>query len=269
MGKRVTGRFFRNHVLDHGIDSCSYLLTVDVDMTTLPGLPLHELGDGLRRCAVPAGSDTLRVLPWLDKTTLVLCDLFDPTTGDTVEVAPRQILGRQIAARSARRGTRSSVAPSWSSCSSATATRRRKRRGTRPHAAQRVCRGLPRAPDHSDEYLIRAIRNGVDNAGHPGGVLEGRGGLGQHEINLEYAEALEMADRHAIYKNTAKEIAGLDVAIRSRSWRSTTWSGPRLVVPHPLERVGYRRRHHPHARSRRAPRAMSDVFEAGSVGRSP
>ena len=38
---------------------------------------------------------------------------------------------------------------------------------------------------------------------------KGEAGLGQHEINLEYAEALEMADRHVIYKNAAKEIAGL------------------------------------------------------------
>ena len=60
-----------------------------------------------------------------------------------------------------------------------------------------------------DEYLIRAIRNGVDNAGIPVEFSKGEAGLGQHEINLEYAEALEMADRHAIYKNAAKEIAGL------------------------------------------------------------
>ncbi|HEX9260749.1 MAG TPA: glutamine synthetase, partial [Acidimicrobiales bacterium] len=34
--------------------------------------------------------------------------------------------------------------------------------------------------------------------------------LGQHEINLRYADALAMADRHAIYKNGAKEIAALN-----------------------------------------------------------
>ena len=38
---------------------------------------------------------------------------------------------------------------------------------------------------------------------------KGEAGLGQHEINLRYADALEMADRHVIYKNGAKEIAGL------------------------------------------------------------
>ena len=153
--------------------------------------------------------DTLRVLPWLDKTALVLCDLFDESTGDAVEVAPRQILRRQIA-RAARPGTRSSAGRSWSSSSSATATRRRQAAGyagLTPHSA--YVEDYHVLQTTRDEYLIRAIRNGVDNAGIPVEFSKGEAGLGQHEINLEYAEALEMADRHAIYKNAAKEIAGL------------------------------------------------------------
>jgi glutamine synthetase len=38
---------------------------------------------------------------------------------------------------------------------------------------------------------------------------KGEWGPGQAEINLTYAEALEMADQHAIYKNGVKEIAFL------------------------------------------------------------
>ena len=37
VGKRVTGRFFRDRVVADGIDACSYLLAVDVDMTPVPG----------------------------------------------------------------------------------------------------------------------------------------------------------------------------------------------------------------------------------------
>ncbi|HUV10118.1 MAG TPA: glutamine synthetase family protein, partial [Acidimicrobiia bacterium] len=59
-----------------------------------------------------------------------------------------------------------------------------------------------------DEYLIRAIRNGIDGAGIPVEFSKGEAGRGQHEINLRYAEALTMADNHTIYKNGAKEIAG-------------------------------------------------------------
>ena len=57
-----------------------------------------------------------------------------------------------------------------------------------------------------DEYVIRAIRNGLDNAGVPVEFSKGEAGRGQHEINLEYAAPVEMADRHVIYKNGAKEI---------------------------------------------------------------
>src|SRR4029077_20121223 len=58
-----------------------------------------------------------------------------------------------------------------------------------------------------DEYLIRDIRNGIDGAGVPVEFSKGEAGRGQHEINLVYANAVEMADRHVIYKNGVKEIA--------------------------------------------------------------
>ena len=45
---------------------------------------------------------------------------------------------------------------------------------------------------------------------------KGEWGPGQHEINLRYAEAREMADRHVIYKLAAKEIA-------ARTGRSLTF----------------------------------------------
>ena len=61
-----------------------------------------------------------------------------------------------------------------------------------------------------DEYLIRQFRNHMDAAGVPVEFSKGEFGRGQHEINLRYAEALEMADRHTIYKNGVKEIAALN-----------------------------------------------------------
>jgi glutamine synthetase len=48
----------------------------------------------------------------------------------------------------------------------------------------------------------------MDGAGVPIEFSKGEAGKGQHEINLAYSTAVEMADRHVIYKNGAKEIAG-------------------------------------------------------------
>jgi glutamine synthetase len=54
---------------------------------------------------------------------------------------------------------------------------------------------------------MRAIRNGLQGAGIPVENSKGEWGPGQEEINVRYAEALEMADRHVILKNGCKEIA--------------------------------------------------------------
>jgi glutamine synthetase len=54
---------------------------------------------------------------------------------------------------------------------------------------------------------MRAIRNGLQGAGIPVENSKGEWGPGQEEINVRYAEALEMADRHVILKNACKEIA--------------------------------------------------------------
>jgi len=58
------------------------------------------------------------------------------------------------------------------------------------------------------EDIVGAIRRGVDDSGIPVEFSKGEASPSQHEINLRYAGAMEMADRHVIYKLAAKEIAG-------------------------------------------------------------
>ena len=91
-----------------------------------------------------------------------------------------------------------------------------------------------------EEPLIRAIRNGMEGAGVPVETSKGEWGRGQEEINLEYAEAVEMADRTALYKHGAKEIAhalGCSVTFMAKydmaaagsscSSGAPSWVGPR------------------------------------------
>ncbi len=80
--------------------------------------------------------------------------------------------------------------------------------GLTPHSA--VIEDYHILQTTKDEYLIRQIRNAMDGAGVPVEFSKGEAGRGQHEINLCYSGALEMADRHTIYKNGAKEIAALN-----------------------------------------------------------
>ena len=208
IGKRVTGHFFCEHALADGIEACNYLLAVDVDMTPLPGYEYTSWEQGYGDFVCRPDLTTMRRIPWLEKTALVLCDL-ETADATPVEVSPRRILRRQI--------ERATALGYTINC------------GTelefylfRDSYEEAAAKGYANLDAHSaviedyhifqttrDEYLIRAMRNGMDDAGIPVEFSKGEAGRGQHEINLRYADALEMADRHVIYKNGVKEIAAL------------------------------------------------------------
>ncbi len=208
MGKRVTGTFFRDHVLADGVEACNYLLAVDVDMTPLPGYEFANWDKGYGDFACKPDPATMRLIPWLEKTALVLCDLLDENTGEPVEVSPRQILKRQI--------ERAAAAGYLVNCGSELEFYL-----FRESYEEAQAKGFGGLDYHSafiedyhilqttrDEYIIRAIRNGIQGAGIPVEFSKGEAGRGQHEINLRYADALTMADNHTVYKNGAKEISG-------------------------------------------------------------
>ena len=91
-----------------------------------------------------------------------------------------------------------------------------------------------------EEGVMRAIRKGLQGAGIPVENSKGEWGPGQEEINVRYADALEMADRHAILKNGVKEIAcGLGKAVTFMAkW---DFGARRLVEPHPRLALGFAR----------------------------
>src|SRR5690606_22921739 len=59
------------------------------------------------------------------------------------------------------------------------------------------------------EGVMREVRRKLQASGIPVENSKGEWGPGQEEINVRYAEALTMADRHVILKNAIKEIAHL------------------------------------------------------------
>ena len=95
VGKRVTAPFFFADVLEHGIDACDYLLAVDVDVQPLPGYRFASWESGYGDVRAVPDLDTLRLVPWLDRSAHVICDLSD-SQGADVEVSPRRVLRRQI-----------------------------------------------------------------------------------------------------------------------------------------------------------------------------
>jgi glutamine synthetase len=210
VGKRITAHYFRDHVEGDGVHMCNYLLAVDVDMTPVPGYTFANWDEGYGDVKAVPDMATLRTIPWLENTALVMCDLVDEHEGAPVAVSPRAILKHQIA-RAAAAGFAVKIGAELEFFlfkDSYEAAKAKRYHDLTPHSDWIEDYHILQTT--RDEYLIRQIRNGMDGAGVPVEFSKGEAGRGQHEINLEYADALEMADRHAIYKNGAKEIAALN-----------------------------------------------------------
>ena len=210
MGKRVTARTCRDLLHGERLHASNYLFTVDMDMDPQPGFALTDWERGFQDFSMVPDWATLRLVPWLDRTALVLCDAVAAHGDEPVEVSPRQILKRQIE-RAEAHGLqvfcgsevevfffRDSYRDAWEQMY----------RDLHPMSYYRTDYHLLHTA--KDEWLISQIRRGMDGARVPIESSKGEWGLGQHEINLVFAEALEMADRHAIYKHGIKEIAALD-----------------------------------------------------------
>ncbi|MBA3728391.1 MAG: glutamine synthetase [Actinobacteria bacterium] len=211
MGKRVTGDFFLNDVLDGegAVHACNYLLAVDMEMEPVPGYAYANWDTGYGDLKAVPDLSTLRLVPWLEKTALVICDVLDEETGEPIPVSPRQILKDQLrrageAGLTVKTGSELEFYLFKDSFDEAAAKRYQ---DLVPHSNYIMDYHILQTT--KDEYMIRRIRNAMDAAGVPVEFSKGEFGRGQQEINLRYAEALEMADRHSIYKNGVKEIAAL------------------------------------------------------------
>ena len=161
---------------------------------------------GYGNFVVKSDLSTLRRIPWLPATALVLGDCVDHH-GEEVPHAPRTIFKRQIERARAQGyvANMGSELEFYVFDESFEALREKRYRGAR--TAGWYIEDYHIFQTSKEEELIRAIRNALDEAGVPVEFSKGEFGPGQEEINLRYAEALEMADRHVIYKNAVKEIA--------------------------------------------------------------
>ena len=75
MGKRLHAPFFMSDIADHGAEGCYYLLTVDVDMTPVQGFEMASWDSGYGDFVFRPDMATIRRLPWLPGTALVIADL--------------------------------------------------------------------------------------------------------------------------------------------------------------------------------------------------
>ena len=96
LGKRLHGEFFVDEVdAGHPVEGCNYLLALEMEMDPVPGYELASWERGYGDFALKPDLGTLRRIPWLEATALVLCDV-DAHDGSPVAPSPRQVLRAQV-----------------------------------------------------------------------------------------------------------------------------------------------------------------------------
>jgi len=208
MGKRFQAEFFVEGAYKE-THSCNYLLATDMEMETVSGYKATSWEKGYGDYTMKPDLSTLRRIPWLEGTALVLCDMLDHHTHEEVPHSPRAILKKQVK-RLESLGMKAFMATELEfflfdqSYEAAQAS---------------GYRDLKLASAYNEDYhifqttkeedVMRAIRKGLQGAEIPVENSKGEASAGQEEINVRYADALTMADRHVIIKNGCKEIAFL------------------------------------------------------------
>ena len=206
LGKRHDAEMFLDETAAHGTHGCNYLLTTDMEMEPVAGYRFANWQQGYGDFHVVPDLSTLVVAAWLEKTALVLCDVKDES-GSYVNIAPRSLLRRQ---------TEATGELGFTSCAASELEYYLFQHSYR-QAADLDYRGLQPAGWYLEDYHIlqgtrtepftAAVRRHLKASGVPVETSKGEWGLGQHEVNVRYAEALQMADRHVIYKQCFKEVA--------------------------------------------------------------
>jgi glutamine synthetase len=206
MGKRLHAPFFVEEIEKHGAEGCYYLLTVDVDMNPVQGFQMASWDTGYGDFVFKPDMATLRRVPWLERTAMVVADL-EWQDGQPVVASPRQILRRQLE-RLAERGWTANIGSELEFIlfrDSYDAAREKRYHDLVPANPYNVDYSIFGTTVVED--VIRPIRLGMAAAGIRVEDSKGECNFGQHEVNFRYSDALSMADNHSIYKNGAKEIA--------------------------------------------------------------
>jgi glutamine synthetase len=225
MGKREHAAFFLEESAEHGLEGCNYLLALDMEMDPQPGYAMASWERGYGDFHLQPDFGTLRRIPWLPGTALVLCDVLWED-GSPVVASPRQVLREQV-----ERARAAGFEPMFGTELEFYLLKESYAEAHAKHFRE-LTPSVPYILDYHvlattyDEPLIRQIRNGMVGAGIRVESSKGEAWPGQHEINFRFGDAVRAADEHVVYKNGAKEIAALNgCSITFMAKPDHTWIG--------------------------------------------
>ncbi|XOV71076.1 MAG: glutamine synthetase family protein [Verrucomicrobiota bacterium] len=206
VGKRFTGTYYQNQVADQGTHGCNYLLAVNMEMDPQDGFKVANWESGFGDFEMRPDGKSVKILTWQAGTAMVICD-YAHHDGTLVAEAPRSVLRKQLDAL-AKTKIKAFMASelefllfdqTYSEAFEANY------HGLKPSSDYRIDYHI--LQPGRDETILRSIRNELTASGIPVECSKGEWSRGQHEVNVEYTEALEMADRHVLFKQAIKEIA--------------------------------------------------------------
>ena len=150
---------------------------------------------------------TLRPVPWLAGTMMVLCDVLDHHTMEPVKHSPRQVLKSQIARLQAL-GFEAVMATELEFFLFEKSLDELREGGYRDlQPLGRYNEDYHILQTTKEEHVMRPIRNHLHAAGVPVENTKGEAEAGQEELNIKYDAPHNCADHHVIAKHAVKEIA--------------------------------------------------------------
>ena len=186
---------------------CNYLFATDIEMATPDGYASTSWEKGYGDYVMKPDLSTLRRIPWLEGTALVICDIIDHHTHKPVPHTPRQILKDQVA-RAKAMGFTPMMATELEFFifeQSYTDARKNGFRDLAPLAGYNADYSIQLTT--KEEYVMRPIRNLLVEAGVPVENTKGEAETGQEELNIRYADAVLCCDYHTLAKHAVKDIA--------------------------------------------------------------
>ncbi len=209
-GRLMGKRFLAQHFVDSAWEEthcCNYLLATDLEMATPGGYVSTSWEAGYGDYVMKPDLSTLRPVPWLEGTVMVLCDILDHHTHKDIPHSPRAMLKRQIARLKAM-GFDAMTATELEFFlfeKSYDEIRKSGFRDLEPISGYNEDYNILQTT--REEHVMRPLRNHLYAAGIPIENSKGEAEAGQEELNIKYDHALNTADFHTIAKHAIKEIS--------------------------------------------------------------
>ncbi|MFB3737810.1 MAG: glutamine synthetase family protein [Candidatus Velamenicoccus archaeovorus] len=226
VGKRFSVEVFRR-LVHEGVALSSCVLGWDVDQWPGPVQEYTGHHTGWHDVRLRPDLDTLRAAAWLERTAVCVADFVELGSEELVPVAPRTILRRAVE-RVRGLELHEQVATEIEFGLYVGSSEDGRRRGYETLEPTTLARAdyTIQAGDRYEGFF-GTVRDALAASGLRPWTTQVEWGLGQWEINLEHADALEMADRHMLFKLAIRALAaraGMAATFMARPFGDTTGS---------------------------------------------